>query len=303
MSRPRVHLLLLSILLTSRPGGANLHAAVEQNNATQIRSLLAEGALPVDALDDNNMTPLILASYYGHEESVAELTSGGASVDAESSEGMTALAWASSLGFAEVIDLLLAAGSTVDRPDDGGRTPLMYAAVRGHAEAVVKLVKAGAALEAQSHRKVTALQMAAEAGETDTIRQLVRAGARIEANGDELGIRPLHAAAAIGHLDAVRVLLEAGANIEARDGKGRTPHKLAVIMKKKACAAALRAAAHARSSPSEHLPRRAARWATSAIGRLAARARTLVERAMRSSPWGGGRKRTRSRAEEKGLEL
>jgi len=65
--------------------GRRLYLASKQGDTNQARELLMSGA-PVDfvSVDDNDQTPLIVASQNGHQEIVSMLLDFGASKDARS---------------------------------------------------------------------------------------------------------------------------------------------------------------------------------------------------------------------------
>ena len=141
---------------------APLHEAAAEDDAELVAKLLAEGS-PTDTLDENKMTPLMLASYLGATNAMAALLEAGAALEASvPAVRMTPLHWAASQGQAEAAVMLLARGGALEARDVGERTPLHFASVRGHEEVVRLLLEAGALHEAQSKLGVTPLQMAAE---------------------------------------------------------------------------------------------------------------------------------------------
>jgi serine/threonine-protein phosphatase 6 regulatory ankyrin repeat subunit B len=64
--------------------------------------------------NDNNWTPLIWASYFGHRDIVKLLISKDADVNAKSFDNNTALTYASLLGFKEIVKDLIDAGTDVN---------------------------------------------------------------------------------------------------------------------------------------------------------------------------------------------
>ena len=145
------------------PTAVSLHEAASQDDGELVNKLLAAGSL-TDTLDENKMTPLMLASYLGATNAIAALLdNGGAALEAwVPGVRMTPLHWAASQGQAEAAGMLLARGGALEARDVGERTPLHFASVRGHEDVVQLLLEAGASHKAQSKLGVTPLQMAAE---------------------------------------------------------------------------------------------------------------------------------------------
>ena len=123
-------------------GGA-MHAAARDGDVARLTELLEAGANP-DEADDRGFTPLILASYNGHEAAAALLLARGAAVDAADAVGGTALMGVAFKGHTAIAARLLRAGATVDAPNETGRTPLMFAMMFGRAELAALLVQHGA---------------------------------------------------------------------------------------------------------------------------------------------------------------
>ena len=80
---------------------APLHEAAAEDDTELVNKLLAEGS-PTDTLDENKMTPLMLASYMGATNAMAALLEAGAALEAwVPGVRMTPLHWAASQGQAE----------------------------------------------------------------------------------------------------------------------------------------------------------------------------------------------------------
>ena len=84
----------------------------------------------VNARDGRGYTPLMSASFRGHDGVVRALLAAGADVNAASEEGYTALIWTSYFGRESCAQLLVAAGATVDARSKRGLAPINFA--RGH---------------------------------------------------------------------------------------------------------------------------------------------------------------------------
>lgn len=90
--------------------------------------LLRHGARRDEAVGDDALTPLYLASQFGHDQLVSLLICAYASVDRPSADGATPLHVAAHFGHASVVSLLLRAGADAGATTRDGRTPLDIAA-------------------------------------------------------------------------------------------------------------------------------------------------------------------------------
>jgi len=121
------------------------------------------------------MTPLELASKYGHLEIVRELLKAGA----EDGYLGNSLVSASMHGHLEIVRELLKAGM-----DPNGRigslysfNPLTSASMHGHLEIVRELLKAGANVNCTDYTGRTELMWAQEEDYQEIVRELLKAGA------------------------------------------------------------------------------------------------------------------------------
>lgn len=164
----------------------------------EVASLLLERGAHPGHRDRDNMTPLLLAAYEGHEE---------------------------------VLELLLEAGADVDEsagPHTAAVTPLLAAAAMGHASTVGRILFWGAAVDGIDGEGRTALSLAAARGSLEVVCALLDRGLD-ENHKDDLGWTPLHAAACEGHRAVCAALTERGsmARVGEMDIEGRTPLILA----------------------------------------------------------------------------
>jgi hypothetical protein len=143
-----------TLIAQGKLGAKPLHAAAAANDATRVRSLLAEDgdAEDVDGRDAFDYTALHVACESGADAAIAALLECGA--DREAATRMHAsrpLHYACFEGRVGACRLLLGAGAEVDARTDDLRTPLFQAAFRGHASCVRELLAAGADTGVQAH--------------------------------------------------------------------------------------------------------------------------------------------------------
>ncbi|KAK4463037.1 ankyrin repeat-containing domain protein [Cladorrhinum samala] len=120
--------------------------------------------------------------------------------------GMTPLAVASKYGHEAVVEALLQRKAAVN--NNGSESPLTYAACRGHASIVKLLLEAGADVNARGCFDTTALYLAAATGHEAVVRLLIDAGASVRGRGKMI---PLSQAAREGHVAIVKLLMDHGA--------------------------------------------------------------------------------------------
>lgn len=124
-----------------------LHAAVEAGSLKEVERLLGQGA-DLNALDDNDMTPLMSACANGGVRCMniaLRLIEAGADVNyVRVADEMTPLGFAACHSRPEVVKALLRRGAKVEGPQGAQQTPLMLAARDNNVEAIKLLIAAGA---------------------------------------------------------------------------------------------------------------------------------------------------------------
>jgi hypothetical protein len=175
-----------------------------------------EAEAEIEAMDDNQCTPLHSAAFNGHVEVCRVLTEARAAIDARNCEQKAPLYLAAQEGHAEVCRVLTEAGATIDIRDQHQCTPLHAAAANGHVKACDALMKAGAALEARDGKHATPLHHAAQEGQVEVCRMLTEAGAAVDARPVAGEITPLHLAAMFGHESTCILLAFKGADLTSR---------------------------------------------------------------------------------------
>lgn len=169
------------------------------------------------------LTPLMIASHYGHAAVVEQLLQNGTEVDVKDRQFYkTALVRAAEAGHEDIIKILVAHGASVNSEASDGVKPLLFAAWAGHYNATKLLLEKGSDVESRDAYGRTALSMAAEAGHDTVAALLVNNGAAVDSQ-DDAGKTPLLYAAARGRSRVVHYLLSHGADPKHTDCQHKGP--------------------------------------------------------------------------------
>ena len=235
-------LAVTSLMFSCRPAPEKLFDAIEQNDAQQVKELIAK-RVDVNASNDKNLTALFMAAKKGNVEIAEALIAAGANVNHKllvlSSQGApaiyTAIMYAVDGGNAEVVKVLLTAGADANAGNMQDRkTPLIMAVMGGNSDIVEALLNAGADANTNDGSDFTALMAAAEKGHNEIIKLLINAGSDVNAvtkniyDTTQSGLTALMFAAFNGQSEAVKLLLSAGADVSLKSGAGNNAREIAV---------------------------------------------------------------------------
>lgn len=162
-----------------------LHAACLIGDAARVKKLIHNGA-PLNELNVEGQTPILLAAKIGWDECVGALASAGANISITDRDGVDPCSWAAKNGDLATVKACLSA-------KQNGSNALMlkeasfFAAIHGKAACLNYLLGQGVSPDETKHNGMTLLMMAS----------------------------------CEGHEDCVGFLLERGANPHARDKTGR----------------------------------------------------------------------------------
>ncbi|XP_045640216.1 ankyrin repeat and SAM domain-containing protein 3 isoform X3 [Ursus americanus] len=141
--------------------------------------------------------------------------------------GWTPLMYASYIGHDTIVHLLLEAGVSVNVPTPEGQTPLMLASSCGNESIAYFLLQQGAELEMKDIHGWTALFHCTSAGHQQMVKFLLDSGANANVREPVYGFTPLMEAAAAGHEIIVQYFLNHGVRMDTRDHSGATARMLA----------------------------------------------------------------------------
>ena len=214
--------------LTDSHGFNALHYAAAAGNSVAVQHLLEFGESGLFSQAGHQaLSPLHLAAYNGHRDTLLILLSRFNTVDLTDSLGRTPLYLSSYAGKPDCVSLLLEQGAMVTRPASGcGLTPVHCAASQGHVECLRLLLDntedSGAPdTPATTVLAASPLMMAAYPGHKQCVELLIRYGASVR-SVDTSGRSALVWSVVSGQEDCVRVMIEAGADPRSRDSRGRT---------------------------------------------------------------------------------
>ncbi|KFP70795.1 Ankyrin repeat and SAM domain-containing protein 3, partial [Acanthisitta chloris] len=169
------------------------------------------------------------ASSVGQQEVVQEcIQRGDLDLNQRNCGGWTPLMYASYIGHDSIVHLLLEAGVNVNIPTPEGQTPLMLASSCGNESVAYFLLQQGAELEMKDIHGWTALFHCTSAGHQQMVKFLLENGANANCREPVYGYTPLMEAAASGHEIIVQYLLNHGVKADVRDNTGATARTLAM---------------------------------------------------------------------------
>ena len=170
------------------------HAAAESGNLPELRRLIMERGVHVDAEDRYSMTLLQIASRHGH---------------------------------LNIVHFLIENNATVNATELDDRAALHFAVIRGHTSIARFLLEHGADVNLRKRLGLTPLHVVAQTSQIDLVEVLLEHGAEMEAPDDSFNT-PLDWAITFGSGVMVQALLEKGAILRDRDSDGKRPMERAV---------------------------------------------------------------------------
>ena len=196
-----------------------------------IKSLLKHGA-PLDQVDNEGQTPLILATQLGHVHIVDLLIQSGADMDAIDHRFYTAIAYAVKNNSTALVDLLLRKNAATHILDAEGRSILSLAAAAGARDSLRLLMERGLDEMHRDNYGWTALHESSKAGHVFAAQMLLDYGSEVDARDND-GKTSLFYACQEGHLEIARLIVERGASLFIRSHQGDTSFRAACLLGKR----------------------------------------------------------------------
>ncbi|KAK7478206.1 hypothetical protein BaRGS_00030567 [Batillaria attramentaria] len=210
-----------------------LFCACEQGDVDSVQTLLDQGS-DVDSVDDDENTPLQVASANGHESVVRLLIMRGAGLDKRNVFGWTPLLQASRYGHTGVVALLVQHQADIHAKNRYGASALTLAARGGHIQTVKLLAESGVDLNGMSEGcEFTPLLAAALHGHDAVLRFLLDRGCDVNFRTPSSGLTPLMLAALNGHMTTAQILIEKGGDPNVTNVGDRTALGVATVRGKR----------------------------------------------------------------------
>lgn len=176
-------------------------------------------AIPLGAIDDNGLTPLMVAAQSRAPGSVKALIALRAEVDTSDQDGLTALSHAASIGDCATVSFLSEVGATISVQGNyrcaWGVTPAGIACREGHVQVLRELIRASAPIH---EKDVPLLHIAALHQRPQIVALLLAAKADVDSRMNSYHMRtPLMMALESGCLASAGLLLAARADASAQD--------------------------------------------------------------------------------------
>ncbi|KAF8196312.1 hypothetical protein K438DRAFT_1825980 [Mycena galopus ATCC 62051] len=201
-----------------------LHLCCMAGYIEGVRALLTKTNIEIQ---DEECTPLHIASLRGHKDIAQLLVEKGANLNASMGQYGTLLQLAAAgMIKRDILLLLLAKGVDMNAKGGAYGTALQEASHRGDVGLVKLLVQEGANMNARGNGYGTALEVAAFSGQLKIVELLIGREVNMDSNGT--GYMALQAAALGGWLDIVQCLLDSEAAVNAEDIPGPTPLQAAL---------------------------------------------------------------------------
>ncbi|OWJ99770.1 hypothetical protein Celaphus_00015990 [Cervus elaphus hippelaphus] len=211
----------------------DLHTAASIGQYEVVKECVQRRELDLNKKNGGGWTPLMYASYIGHDTIVHLLLEAGVSVNVPTPEGQTPLMLASSCGNESIAYFLLQQGAELEMKDIQGWTALFHCTSAGHQQMVKFLLDSGANANVRSLPDRVTLVRARGRSEEVNVR-LVQFSSELRISKHQspcrepvYGFTPLMEAAAAGHEIIVQYFLNHGVRVDTRDHSGATARMLA----------------------------------------------------------------------------
>lgn len=240
-----------AILQKGDDGDTLLHCAAMSGNVTALDALLRLNSAPnvIDALNDAELTPILLACFNGNLDVVKYFVSHGYKLKSRDQRGNSAVLLAAESGNVKLLKFLIEdlKLSPLEH-DEQGNNALMIAAYSGNLDCL-KFMQKYLPIDERNNMGATAFLLAAEFGRTEILQYILSvhkaAIHNIDNNQKTALIRAVcgsYTQDNLSNVDTIRYLISQGAELETEDNQDMTALDHAVGMDKQDILAPLKAA-------------------------------------------------------------
>lgn len=203
-----------------------LSASYSNNIKVLLQCIEKLPSTSIDYADQSNgKTALIIASQFGHIDTIRILLSKGANINKQDNDGLSPLQHACQNGYTDIVKLFLSINDIdVNLKHKFDMTAIHWAAQKGFDEIVQMLINTGKInINDRDDENWTPLHWAVQNGHDDVLNTLLNTN-RIQVNVQQKDeMTPLHFAASTGNLNALKKLLAVdGIEIDTPDNGGLT---------------------------------------------------------------------------------
>lgn len=154
-----------------------LMRAAAMGRAAFVSSLLLHNVCPINDVDKEGKTALILATCLNQKGSVTLLLQKNLDLNIKDNKGYNAVMYAAHQGHNEILTDLINSQANLEATATNGATPLILATREKKLESVKRLLLAQVNTAARDNTGANALEIAATEGYADIVKVLLRAGA------------------------------------------------------------------------------------------------------------------------------
>lgn len=176
---------------------------------SDVVKLLLDNGAKCNVFDENNNTPLMIASCYGYTRIIKLLLSHGVDIDATAAFDQTSLFFAAGNGNFDAVVLLVESGASINIRNQLGFTPLFSASLVGNYDIAKFLIERNVDVNACDNDGRTSLMLAASYNSVEVVKLLLDCGAKLDAQSSD-GSTALSFARARGHQEVVQLLNDHG---------------------------------------------------------------------------------------------
>ncbi len=212
-----------NVLQKDEKGQSLLHIASSSGILENVKRCIDEFKISINSVNNENETPLMIASEKGKTDVVNYLVANGASLELENTEGLTAIFYSTKGRSSAVFDFLISAGANLNHKTKSNKTLLIEACLNNNSSIIKYLINAGADINSADDLNRTAFEYSVGRVSKDVVQLFLDKGANINTVNYETGQSLMYIAIDDENIEEVIRLKALGASIDVKDKKGNRP--------------------------------------------------------------------------------